>query len=26
MGIQNSTNCPGVRVVPSQPTVLVLSP
>ncbi len=25
-GIQNSTNCPGVRVVPSQVQVLVLSP
>jgi len=26
LGIQNSTNCPGIRIVPSQPTVLVLSP
>lgn len=26
MGIQNSTNCPGVRLVPSQPKVIVLSP
>lgn len=26
MGIQNSTNCPGIRLVPSQPTVLVLAP
>src|SRR5215475_11080870 len=24
--LQNSTNCPGVRVVPSQPKVLILSP
>jgi hypothetical protein len=26
MSLQNSTNAPGVRLVPSQPTVLVLSP
>ena len=26
MGIQNSTNCPGIRLVPSQPIVLVLAP
>jgi hypothetical protein len=26
MGIQNSTNCPGIRLVPSQPNVLVLAP
>lgn len=26
MALQNSTNCPGVRVVPSQPKVLILSP
>ncbi len=26
LGIQNSTNCPGIRLVPSQPTVLVLAP
>lgn len=24
--LQNSTNCPGVRVVPSQPKVLILAP
>lgn len=24
--LQNSTNCPGVRLVPSQPTVIVLAP
>ena len=26
LGIQNSTNCPGIRLVPSQPLVLVLAP
>jgi hypothetical protein len=26
MSLQNSTNCPGVRLVPSQPVLLVLSP
>ena len=26
LGIQNSTNCPGIRLVPSQPNVLVLAP
>jgi hypothetical protein len=26
VGIQNSTNCPGVRLVPSQVKVLVLAP
>lgn len=26
MSIQNSTNCPGVRVVPSQPKVILLAP
>mgnify|MGYP001259480502 CR=1 FL=1 len=26
MALQNSTNCPGVRVVPSQVKVLILSP
>jgi hypothetical protein len=26
MSIQNSTNCPGMRIVPSQPTVLSLGP
>jgi hypothetical protein len=26
MALQNSTNCPGVRLVPSQPKVLVLAP
>lgn len=26
INIQNSTNCPGVRIVPSQPIVLVLAP
>jgi hypothetical protein len=26
MALQNSTNCPGVRVVPSQVKVLVLAP
>jgi hypothetical protein len=26
LGIQNSTNCPGIRLVPSQPIVLVLAP
>ena len=26
VSLQNSTNCPGVRVVPSQPLVLILSP
>jgi hypothetical protein len=26
VSIQNSTNCPGVRVVPSQPKVLLLAP
>lgn len=24
--LQNSTNCPGVRLVPSQPTVMLLAP
>ncbi len=26
MSLQNSTNCPGLRLVPSQPKVLVLAP
>lgn len=26
VGIQNSTNCPGMRAVPSQVTVLLLAP
>jgi hypothetical protein len=26
VALQNSTNCPGVRVVPSQVKVLVLAP
>src|SRR5262245_32395572 len=26
IGLQNSTNCPGMRIVPSQLKVLVLSP
>jgi len=26
MSLQNSTNCPGVRLVPSQALVLILSP
>ncbi len=26
VAIQNSTNCPGVRLVPSQPLVLMLAP
>lgn len=26
MSIQNSTNCPGMRIVPSQVKVLILSP
>jgi hypothetical protein len=26
VSLQNGTNCPGVRLVPSQPTVLVLAP
>jgi hypothetical protein len=26
MSLQNSTNAPGVRIVPSQPTLIVLSP
>src|SRR5258708_33683894 len=26
INIQNSTNCPGMRIVPSQPKVLVLAP
>jgi hypothetical protein len=26
MSLQNSTNAPGVRIVPSQPTVIVLAP
>jgi hypothetical protein len=26
VNIQNSTNCPGMRIVPSQPIVLVLAP
>ena len=26
VALQNSTNCPGVRLVPSQPTMLILSP
>lgn len=26
INIQNSTNCPGIRLVPSQPKVLVLAP
>lgn len=26
MALQNSTNCPGMRVVPSQVSVLILSP
>lgn len=26
VSLQNSTNCPGMRIVPSQPKVLLLSP
>lgn len=26
VAIQNNTNCPGVRVVPSQPKILLLAP
>lgn len=26
MALQNSTNCPGARLVPSQPTVIILAP
>ena len=26
MSLQNSTNCPGMRAVPSQPKVLILAP
>jgi hypothetical protein len=26
MSLQNSTNAPGARLVPSQPTVLLLAP
>jgi hypothetical protein len=26
MSLQNSTNCPGCRIVPSQPLVLLLAP
>ncbi len=26
MSLQNSTNCPGTRIVPSQPKVLLLAP
>jgi hypothetical protein len=26
VSLQNSTNCPGVRLVPSQPVVLLLAP
>jgi hypothetical protein len=26
INIQNSTNCPGMRIVPSQPVVLLLAP
>ncbi|MBI4703787.1 MAG: DUF4150 domain-containing protein [Deltaproteobacteria bacterium] len=26
VALQNSTNCPGMRIVPSQPHVLLLSP
>jgi hypothetical protein len=26
VSLQNSTNCPGVRIVPSQPLVLILAP
>jgi hypothetical protein len=26
INIQNNTNCPGMRIVPSQPVVLVLAP
>jgi hypothetical protein len=26
ISIQNNTNCPGMRIVPSQPTVLSLGP
>jgi hypothetical protein len=26
VSLQNSTNCPGVRIVPSQPKVLLLAP
>lgn len=26
MALQNSTNCPGMRLVPSQPRVIMLSP
>ena len=25
-GIHNSTNCPGIRIVPSQPKVIILAP
>jgi hypothetical protein len=25
-GIQNNTNCPGGRLVPSQPKVIILKP
>ena len=25
-GLQNNTNCPGVRLVPSQPLVMVIAP
>ena len=26
VSLQNSTNCPGARLVPSQPTVIILAP
>jgi hypothetical protein len=26
VALQNSTNCPGVRLVPSQPKVILLAP
>jgi hypothetical protein len=26
VALSNSTNCPGVRIVPSQPTVMMLAP
>jgi hypothetical protein len=26
VSLQNSTNCPGMRLVPSQPRVIMLSP
>lgn len=26
VGIHNSTNCPGMRIVPSQPKVIILAP